>query len=469
MTYQHVICRRSLRGRQTSGKVQGSPGCALTCADDTMVSMTTTSFPEQLQAIWRTRPIRLPNRAPIAGVAAGIGYRYGIDPVLVRVAFVVSTIFGGAGILVYLGAWLLFPRAGDQVSAAEALFGRGRSSESRTRSIVLSVAFVIALTTVPAGMGAGLIGTALLLAGWWLLYQRTPVPPAPLGPAPQGAVPPYQPFAGPFGAPRFGAPAAAPTEMYNAYTRLPDKYVPETPTVSLDKDGPADAGPMSTAEPAAPQPQPPSWDPLGVAPFAWDLPEPARPAPAPDVVDRPRSRITPAFLGLAIIAGAAASAVAIAGVGWLTPARIGAIALGVIGIGLVSGAFLRRGYGLLLAAVPLAGFVVLASVIGPITFDGRQQWKPASLADLQPSYSISGGGGQLDLRSVQLTSNRTVDLHTQVGGIEVIVPKDMKVQVDCRITAGDCNTKGIDGRGTSAGTLTLNVDGRLGGVEVHRD
>ncbi|NUS95024.1 MAG: PspC domain-containing protein, partial [Nocardia sp.] len=57
-----------------------------------MGSMTRTSFGEQLQQMWQTRPVRLPRRGPIAGVAAGFGHRYGIDPVLVRVAFVVSTI-----------------------------------------------------------------------------------------------------------------------------------------------------------------------------------------------------------------------------------------------------------------------------------------------------------------------------------------------------------------------------------------
>ena len=41
---------------------------------------------------------------------------------------------------------------------------------------------------------------------------------------------------------------------------------------------------------------PPAWDPLGAAPFAWDLPEPGPvPAPAP----QRRSRVTPVTLALA--------------------------------------------------------------------------------------------------------------------------------------------------------------------------
>jgi phage shock protein PspC (stress-responsive transcriptional regulator) len=82
-------------------------------------------FNDQLQYLWRTRPVRLPRQGPIGGVAAGFGHRYGVDPVLIRVAFVVSTIFGGAGIVLYLAAWLLLPAAGDQVSPAQGQLGKG--------------------------------------------------------------------------------------------------------------------------------------------------------------------------------------------------------------------------------------------------------------------------------------------------------------------------------------------------------
>ncbi|MBF6482492.1 PspC domain-containing protein, partial [Nocardia cyriacigeorgica] len=143
-----------------------------------MDPMTKTSFGEQLQQMWRTRPVRLPRRGPIAGVAAGFGQRYNVDPVLVRVAFVVSTIFGGAGIVLYLLAWLLCSAEGDETSAAESLVGKGHSSQSQTKTIVLIVALAIAVSAVgPIGVGlggSGVIGLAFMLAGWWMLYLRTP-------------------------------------------------------------------------------------------------------------------------------------------------------------------------------------------------------------------------------------------------------------------------------------------------------
>src|ERR1700712_5478836 len=44
-----------------------------------------------------------------AGVAGGLGEYFGVDPVLFRVLFAVTSFFGGAGIIAYLLAWLLVP------------------------------------------------------------------------------------------------------------------------------------------------------------------------------------------------------------------------------------------------------------------------------------------------------------------------------------------------------------------------
>jgi phage shock protein C len=46
----------------------------------------------------------------IAGVCAGLGHYFDVDPVLFRVAFVAVVLLGGAGGLVYLLLWLFLPR-----------------------------------------------------------------------------------------------------------------------------------------------------------------------------------------------------------------------------------------------------------------------------------------------------------------------------------------------------------------------
>ena len=57
----------------------------------------------------------------VAGVAGGLGRYLGIDPVILRVAFVVLTLAGLAGILVYIVGWIAIPeeKAGEQVGVSE--------------------------------------------------------------------------------------------------------------------------------------------------------------------------------------------------------------------------------------------------------------------------------------------------------------------------------------------------------------
>lgn len=47
----------------------------------------------------------------LAGVCAGIADYFGWDPTLVRVGWIVLTLLGGSGILLYLILWLVMPEA----------------------------------------------------------------------------------------------------------------------------------------------------------------------------------------------------------------------------------------------------------------------------------------------------------------------------------------------------------------------
>ena len=46
----------------------------------------------------------------VAGVCGGLAEYFSIDPTLVRVLFVATAIFGGAGLWAYLVLWVLVPR-----------------------------------------------------------------------------------------------------------------------------------------------------------------------------------------------------------------------------------------------------------------------------------------------------------------------------------------------------------------------
>jgi phage shock protein C len=45
----------------------------------------------------------------IAGVCAAFGNYFDIDPILIRLLWVVAVIFGGTGLLAYLLAWIVIP------------------------------------------------------------------------------------------------------------------------------------------------------------------------------------------------------------------------------------------------------------------------------------------------------------------------------------------------------------------------
>ncbi len=53
---------------------------------------------------------RSDNNRVIGGVAGGLGEYYNIDPTIVRIIFILLSIYGGSGIFIYLVLWLLIPR-----------------------------------------------------------------------------------------------------------------------------------------------------------------------------------------------------------------------------------------------------------------------------------------------------------------------------------------------------------------------
>jgi phage shock protein C len=67
-----------------------------------------------------TRPLRRPQIGRMfAGVAAAVAARFGIDVTIVRVGFAALTILGGAGVPLYVAAWLLIPDEGTAVSIGQ--------------------------------------------------------------------------------------------------------------------------------------------------------------------------------------------------------------------------------------------------------------------------------------------------------------------------------------------------------------
>ena len=79
-------------------------------------------------SIGTKRLYRMREGRVVAGVCAGLAAYFGIDPTLVRLAFALFTIFGGAGVLLYLIAWIVIPEeGGDGSSIAETFVSKRRS------------------------------------------------------------------------------------------------------------------------------------------------------------------------------------------------------------------------------------------------------------------------------------------------------------------------------------------------------
>jgi phage shock protein C len=60
----------------------------------------------------------------VSGLCGGLGRYANVDPVIVRILFVVLTLFGGSGVLLYLVGWVAIPDEGQSVAPIGRLANR---------------------------------------------------------------------------------------------------------------------------------------------------------------------------------------------------------------------------------------------------------------------------------------------------------------------------------------------------------
>ncbi len=122
------------------------------------------------------RLTRTTSNRMLGGVAGGIGRYFGIDPTLVRIAFVALALFGGTGLVVYAAALLLVPNDDEAVDAGVS------SPRDRNTAIGLVIAFVLVCILIGGGFGFAFGGALvpigfLALAGlavWWFISGERP-------------------------------------------------------------------------------------------------------------------------------------------------------------------------------------------------------------------------------------------------------------------------------------------------------
>jgi phage shock protein PspC (stress-responsive transcriptional regulator) len=329
----------------------------------------------------------------VAGVAAGLGDYFGIDPVFFRIAFVVLTFTGGVGIVAYGLLWWLVPPSAEVSNPAE-------DTVRRLKDAPLWVAVILLV-----------IGGALLVdqAGWWrpdlvwgialiglgvlLFYeargrqQQTTT----AGPAQAAVV----------------APEASPGPV------------------------PAPPGATSGLEPTS------AWDSDRGVPPPWMYS--SREHPPVVVKRRERSGLGLAVMGIALLATGVAAILDNGGLIHLSLAQHLALPLAIIGLGLVVGAWVGRARWLAILAVPILAVMLLGTLVTvPLEGGfGERLYQPATIASAERPFHLIAGRVVLDLTAVPL--RRSSNLHATVaaGTIEVMVPRHARVDVAANVGAGE--------------------------------
>ncbi|MGO1054123.1 PspC domain-containing protein [Crossiella sp. CA198] len=499
---------------------------------------------ETLRDLWSSRPRRPKDDRKIAGVAAAIGNRYAIDPVVIRVGLVVTAVYGGIGLIIYLAGWLLLPGPEDRVSPLESLLGRGHSATPKVLTLLLLFGMLPAFGWAATTFIGGIFALVLVVGLAYLLHRsrgKTPAPP----PAASFMPPPMPPFPAPettrypaapeqptmdLRTPPPAAPetSAAPEPQHTVDLGIHQEQVtsrvepvagtstqaadapvtgttaghpaespqvtqsistPETPEAQARREQlPAPSFPPVTY-PAVTYPAtgtPPQWDPLGAAPFAWDLPEPRR---TTEVEAEPepkrKTRVTAVTLALAFIVGSVSGILA-GLVPWFTAPHVAGMVVAVLAIGTMVGAF--RGGGRLLVVL---GFPVAIVAIGLTASQywtqtvGDRNYRITSVSQLEPTYRLGAGSIELDLSALDLNDpkvNASTSIVVGAGTIQVIVPKNVDLDLFCKSAIGSVqclgnerdgggevkvDDNGVDGPGGGKLRLRAEVQGP-GSVEVHR-
>lgn len=374
-----------------------------------------------------------------AGVGAALARRWGIDPILVRVGFVVLCLFGGLGLVAYAVGWLLLPSADGRIHVEEALAGRFTAG-----AVGGLIALLIGLTSVgPAwsvgegGSLGGLIALAslvlvilVLLYGFGVIGQRS----------------------------GRGATSGPVTAAGSGATRV-------------DLSKPAAGGPAYQQ----------AW-----TPGAYQPPAPPQP-PRPAVPRRrgPGSAGTTLVAGLALLAAGAVVAARdelpasahLETVAW-------AAALAVLALALVAlGAAGRRSGGIGWLAVGVAVVATVQSVGwggGDPMFDRNVAWTPTTTISSvnRFEYQMTSGNAVLDLTELDLDTDDPrvpqVSADLAFGKLRVLVPDDLVISIDTAVGVGELDgaqegSSSLGGTGRPDLELDLNVGiGRITIEEVSR-
>jgi phage shock protein PspC (stress-responsive transcriptional regulator) len=350
----------------------------------------------------------------VAGVAGGIARHFDIDPLIVRIAFVVLTFFGGAGLIMYGACWLFVPED-DETSAPFDL-------EPRTRGFVLMIAAAVAALSVIGDSfdsGPGVWGAfpAIVVAAiaWVVLTKRN---------RRRGLH--YRP----------GHDPSNPYAAYGAPTYDAADYV--APGIGAQLAADAKADPEKYRDMGA-------WKVTGDPSrgYRWQR-DPRKRGPKLFWIALPLIALALGTLGVFDLAGAG-----------VIDGAYPALALGIVAALLLLGAFWGRAGGLILLGLLLVPITVGATAANAIHPD-RVTYRPTSFEAIPAGgYHVDAGEMVVDLTAIEDLSSlngKVIQADANVGKIDFIVPEG--VDVDAR--ADISGPGGYDLFGTHGGGINTN-------------
>ncbi len=322
----------------------------------------------------------------VGGVAAGIARWFGLDPLLVRVAFVVLSLFGGSGFLLYALAWAIVPEDG----AIDGPLREWLSSRRRPIGLLRAAAYaalafvaflVLSFTFGVFANGAFSSPNLPILGIRWLLRHGLQV----------GFL--------------VAVTLIALSVLSHDRPGAPVRFAPaDGPSAPLGQ-APLGQAPLGQA--------PLGQAPLGQAPLGQAGFAPGAPAGDAALVDTlrrrrllpprgPRSPLGWLVLGLALAVSALLAALNAAGRTHISGLRVSAIALLIMAVGMVVGAFAGWARWLTVVAVAVTLGLVPVTLTRGASAAVYTDAVPAGFAS-QPYWSVSRSTGTeiLDLRSLK--------------------------------------------------------------------
>ena len=209
-----------------------------------------------MSSVWTIR--RSATDAKLAGLCGGVAQHWGVDPLLVRVGWVLLALSGGVGLVLYLAGWLLIPVEGKDKALVEDLFGESVRRWPRELWITFVVIASLAMTMVFGWLSPFTIGPAVVIAVIWYFgfykgrhdkRSETPLTPAAdsLPASPQPDIPQFVQYSG---------PPTPFTQAAEAWQRRIEEHTHQVGAAAATSPAASTTAPTA-AEPAAQWPSPP--------------------------------------------------------------------------------------------------------------------------------------------------------------------------------------------------------------------